>query len=296
MTSLITDPDLDLLLSSADVEDLAVLIDHITDKGDGRISLSAATCKVLVDARKAGQMDDACRALIAEELQRFGGNSVVNLFRGGAGISYREILRDVAGHVSASTSPKSDCVQLESAIVATMMDQAFAKMTEQERADLFAEFGAKYPPGAGPAAMAILLVAIRASGFGTFKLAAIVANAVARAMLGRGLALGATAGVMRGVGAFAGPIGWAVTAVWTVFDLASPAYRVTLPCVIQLAYMRQKTLFFSCPRCHAPTDGTKKFCGECGAPLTLQLTYENTSSNANTRAVGDSSSAEDESN
>lgn len=288
MTSLIADHDLALLLSSADVEDLTVLIDHITDKGEGRISLSAATCKVLVDAKKAGQIDDACRALIAEELQRFGGNSVVNLFRGGAGVSYREILRDVAGHVSATTSSKSDCVQLESAIVATMMDQAFAKMTEQEREDLFAEFGAKYTPGAGPAAMAVLLVAIRASGFGTFKLAAIVANAVARAILGRGLAFGATAGVMRGIGAFAGPIGWAVTAVWTVFDLASPAYRVTLPCVIQLAYIRQKALLLSCPRCHAHTDGTKKFCGECGNPLTLQLTDENSGSNANTPAEGDS--------
>lgn len=294
MTSLITDPDLALLLDSADVEDLTVLIDHITDKGEGRISLSAATCRILVDAQAAGQIDGVCRALIAEELQRFGGNSVVNLFRGGAGVSYREILRDVAGHVSANTSPKSDCVQFESAIVGTMMDQAFAKMTEQEREDLFAEFGAKYTRGAGPAAMAALQVAIRASGFGAFKLAAIVANAVARAILGRGLAFGATAGLMRGISTFAGPIGWAVTAVWTVFDLASPAYRVTLPCVIQLAYMRQKALLLSCPRCHAPTDVTKKFCSECGGPLKLYLTYETSRSNSKTDAAGDSANPQKE--
>jgi uncharacterized protein YaaW (UPF0174 family) len=290
MPSLITDPDLALLLDSADVEDLTVLIDHITDKGEGRISLLSASYRALRDAKAAGQIDGACRALIAEELQRFGGNSVANLLRGGAGISYREILRDVASHVSAKTSPKSDCVQFESAIVDTMMDQAFAKMTEQEREDLFSQFGAKYTSGAGPAAMAALQVAIRASGFGAFKLAAIVANAVARAILGRGLAFGATAGLMRGIGAFAGPIGWAVTAVWTVFDLASPAYRVTLPCVIQLAYIRQKALLLSCPRCHAPTDITKNFCGECGSPLRLQITYENAGSDASTSAASDSAS------
>ncbi|WP_409012598.1 hypothetical protein [Bacteroides xylanisolvens] len=36
-----------------------------------------------------------------------------------------------------------------------------------------------------------------------------------------------------------GPIGWILTAVWTLIDIAGPAYRVTIPAVIQIAYIRQ---------------------------------------------------------
>lgn len=271
MTTLITDPDLAQVLSNGDVDDLGVLIDHITDKGDGRISLASETCKILVDAKTAGRIDAPTRALIAEELQRFGGNSLFNLMRGGAGVPYREILCDVASHVKAKHNAKSDCVQIEIAILEAVLQQSLERMSEQEKADLFAEFDSIYKPGAGPALMAALQAAIRASGFGAYKLAAVVANAVAKAILGRGLAFGATAGLMRGISVFAGPIGWAITAIWTVFDLGSPAYRVTVPCVIQIAYMRQKAAFRSCPNCFAPTEVGKRFCGECGSPLSMLL-------------------------
>ncbi|WP_066261537.1 ubiquinol-cytochrome C chaperone family protein [Hydrogenophaga flava] len=272
MTSLISDPNLAKLLGTADVDDLAVLIDHITDKGDGRISLSSDTCKRLTEAKSTGQISEATRALIAEELQRFGGNSLFNLMRAGSGVSYREILCDVASHVKADFKPKNDCAQIEIAILEAVLTQSVAKMSDQEKADLFAEFGCIYKPGAGPAVMAALQAAIKASGFGAFKLAAVVANAVAKAILGRGLAFGATAGMMRGISVFTGPIGWAITAIWTAFDLSSPAYRVTVPCVIQIAYMRQKSAYRSCPTCGTPAEAGKKFCGECGSPLALLLT------------------------
>ena len=271
MTSLISDPNLAKVLSTADVDDLAVLVDHITDRGEGRISLSSDTCKTLMDAKYAGRIDKATRALIAEELQRFGGNSLFNLMRGGAGVPYLEILCDVASHVKARHNPTSDCAQIEIAILEAVLEQSLGKMSEQEKSNLFAEFGSTYKPSAGPALMAALQAAINASGFGAYKLAAVVANAVAKAILGRGLAFGATAGLMRGISVFTGPIGWAITAIWTVFDLGSPAYRVTVPCVIQIAYMRQKAAYRSCPTCRAPAEAGKKFCGECGSPLALLL-------------------------
>lgn len=271
MNSLIADPDLDLL-DSADVDDLIVLIDHITDKGECRISLSSDTCKTLTDAKAARSIPPGTRALIAEELRRFGGNSFINLLRGGAGVPYKEIVCDVASHLKTDFRPAQSCGEIEIAAVNAVLAQSFSKMSEQEKADLFAEFGGTYAPGAGPAVMAALQAAIKASGFGAFKLAAVVANAVAKAILGRGLAFGATAGLMRGISVFAGPIGWAITAIWTAFDLGSPAYRVTVPCVIQIAYMRQKAAYRSCPTCKAPAEAGKKFCGECGSPLALLLT------------------------
>ena len=36
-----------------------------------------------------------------------------------------------------------------------------------------------------------------------------------------------------------GPIGWSITAAWTLFDIAGTAYRVTIPAVIEVAYLRK---------------------------------------------------------
>ena len=47
-----------------------------------------------------------------------------------------------------------------------------------------------------------------------------------------------------------GPIGWAITSIWTIIDIAGPAYRVTIPACIQIAYMRNKYIYCS--------DNTKK--------------------------------------
>jgi len=82
--------------------------------------------------------------------------------------------------------------------------------------------------------------------------------------------LGASSTTMRSVGTLAGPLGWAVTAIWTVFDLASPAYRVTVPSVIQIAYMRHKATELNqiCSQCHAPLAAGAKFCSDCGQPVT----------------------------
>ncbi|MFC2611353.1 MAG: hypothetical protein ACFNYA_07650, partial [Capnocytophaga granulosa] len=84
------------------------------------------------------------------------------------------------------------------------------------------------------------LALLRVGGFGTYKMAVIVANAVARSLLGRGLSFAGNATLTRTLGVALGPIGWIVTGLWTLLDIASPAYRVTIPCVIQVAYMRLK--------------------------------------------------------
>jgi len=37
---------------------------------------------------------------------------------------------------------------------------------------------------------------------------------------------------------FTGPVGWVLTGIWTAFDIAGAAYRVTIPCTITIAYLR----------------------------------------------------------
>ena len=76
----------------------------------------------------------------------------------------------------------------------------------------------------------------------SYQVAMIVANAVAKALLGRGLALAANAGLARMIGIFAGPVGIAITALLTIPAISGPAFRVTLPAVVQIAAMRQQLL------------------------------------------------------
>ena len=66
---LITDSDMTALLTDATADDLGILADYITDKGEGRISLSSEVCKTLHQARTSGKFSPVARAYIAEELQ-----------------------------------------------------------------------------------------------------------------------------------------------------------------------------------------------------------------------------------
>lgn len=265
-----TNSDLNTLLLNSDAEDIHILIDHITDKGEGRISLSSDACAQLVRAKKFNKVSPDDVALLVTEIRAFGGNTVFNLFRGGNGVPYKEILCDVADHLKVNYNSKNDCATIEMAVLLKVLEQSIEKMTAQEREELFESLGGSFT-GTGPLMMASLQAAIRVSGFAAYKLAAVVAQATAKAILGRGLAFTTTAPLMRGISAFAGPIGWAVTGIWTAFDMASPAYRVTVPCVVQIAYMRQKQLSenaeMRCPKCNVPVTKGTKFCGECGNRL-----------------------------
>jgi uncharacterized protein YaaW (UPF0174 family) len=260
----VTDRDLEDLIQSADNEDLSILADFITDQGKGRVALDGAVCKTLSEASKNKTFTQSERSLLAEELRLFGGNAIANLLRGGRGVQYREILCDVADHLKVNYNAKAGVEEIEIGIMTKVLEKSLEDMSEEDKKKLFDELGFTYSGGAGPVTSAALLAAARASGFGVFKLTVIVANAIAKAILGRGIPVVVMAPWLRGLSILIGPVGWALTALWTVFDLAAPAYRVTIPCVVQLAYMRQKAAVKTCKKCNAPMALDAKFCGECG--------------------------------
>lgn len=260
----VTDRDLEDLIQSADGEDLSILADFITDQGKGRISLDSAVCKTLSEASKIKVFNQSQRSLLAEELRLFGGNAIANMLRGGRGVQYREILCDVADHLKVNYNAKADVGEIEIGVMTKVLEKSLEDMSEEDKKKLFDELGVSYSAGAGSMSAAALIVAARASGFGIYKLTVIVANAIAKALLGRGIPVVVMAPWLRGISILTGPVGWALTALWTAFDPAAPAYRVTVPCVVQLAYMRQKAAVKTCKKCDAPMARDAKFCGECG--------------------------------
>lgn len=70
-------------------------------------------------------------------------------------------------------------------------------------------------------------------GFATYKVSLIVANQVARVLLGRGLSLAANVLVTRFVGFLLGPVGWLLLA-WGINDLLGTNYKVVIPSTIYI--------------------------------------------------------------
>lgn len=270
--SLISDPDLNQVLTDASPDDLGVLADYITDKGKGRISLSEEVCKRLHGARQRNVFPPIDRALIAEELAKYGGNSVMNLLRGGAGVAYAELVCDVASHLGAEIKKGMATEKVELAILAKLMLESINTMTTAQRKEVLEELG-QGNVNTNEIGLAAFTSAVLASEILAARLAFSVGQAASAALLGRVAAAGATTAAGRGFGALLGPVGWAVTGLWTIYDMSSPAYRVTVPCVIQLGYMRnkQKAQSPNCVRCNAPLAAGARFCSQCGTPVERKL-------------------------
>lgn len=281
---LITSTSLTPVLGAADADDLSVLVDYITDSGDGRLTLATSVCSQLAAAKATKNYPAAIRTTITDEILAFGGNTVGNMVRGLRAtvpfgtvldkvlpdmqekVSYAEVVRDVASHLKVDVRKDANVVDLETAILMKIMRESFAKMSADERRQVIDEIGGGEMIW-GPGAATATLVVGRLSGFATYKLATIVANSAARALIGRGLSFVATGGAMRALSVALGPIGWAITGLWTLADLSAPAYRVTVPCVLQVAYIRQKLIIqathVTCD-CGAVIPHMSKFCPECG--------------------------------
>lgn len=256
------DEDLTPVLALASDEDLGTLVDYIC-----KAKLSEALTTNALYKEHAPKHSEYVEQ-IEQEIRTFGGNSFINLFRG-TGPSYFEIVKDVADKLDANYNKLSTIDEVETAISMRIMSHAWEKMTDEERREFLLEMGIGTGIGSIPKALPVIALqaAIKASGFFMYKFALIIANAVARAILGRGLTLATNAAISRSIGVFAGPIGLIITGIWTLLDLAGPAYRVTIPCVVHIAMLRQQYSLLHCPSCSTPYTEGAKFCQNCGEKL-----------------------------
>jgi uncharacterized protein YaaW (UPF0174 family) len=224
-------------LQYADTELLEVLVKHLMFDKDGkkRNTESLSGNKAFIDAK--GDYRKAWQS-VAAELQHYGGDTLVNLVRR-TGVTYREILVDVCKRIKVKTNFNAATIEIEKAMFAKLIETSWDDMTDEQKSELTKALKVD-PKLAGPAAMTAIITAIKLGGFASYQVALIVANSIARMIMGKGLQLAANAGIARAIGIFAGPIGWAITGLTTVPAITGPAFRVTLPAVIQIAAMRQQ--------------------------------------------------------
>lgn len=226
------DTDLDFL-SQCDNELLGVLVEILTEnKGEERFTETLT----LSNGYKTYHPDHVKYWRdIAESYQRFGGNTFVNMVRGG-GVLYREILCDVCDKLDVNYNSSASIEFIEINLLSKILTDSLAKMTSEQLKEISNDLGLKNVTSFTPQAVTI---AMQLSGFMVYKTAVIVANMIAKAILGHGLSLATNAALTRTIGIFLGPIGWVITGLWTTLDIAGPAYRVTIPATIQIACMRQ---------------------------------------------------------
>ena len=226
-------------LKDCTTEDLDVLVSILT-KDKGGIARITEELTLSDKFKKFSPDHKQYWDLIAAEIQCYGANSLATMLRGGEGVLYKEVLTDACDKMKVNYNAAASVEIIEMNLLMKILTDSMEKMTTEELRNIVEDMELKVTDFSKVAVVAALQSVIGFSGFAAYKVAAIVAHAVAKAVVGRGLAFAAGAGLMRTMGIFAGPIGWVLTGLWTMFDVAGPAYRITMPCVVQVAFLRAK--------------------------------------------------------
>jgi len=236
------DSDLEFLknVKSKDLEQLVYILIYDPNDGNKRISEELSEKEKYIQYRPD---HNKYWREIAEELQKYGGNTIANFMRG-TGVLYKEILMDVCDELKVNYNKNSSTEMIENNLLMKILDKALEEMTEEERKELLNSIGLENTTNFSKEALVGIFQAIfRAGGFKSYQLTVIVANAILKALIGRGLSFAGNATLTRTMAILTGPIGWAITALWTAIDIAGPAYRVTIPAVIEISVLRKKYLY-----------------------------------------------------
>ncbi|WP_438320260.1 DUF3944 domain-containing protein (plasmid) [Edwardsiella tarda] len=176
---------------------------------------------------------------IAAEIQCFGANTFATIFRGGRGVLYKEVLCDVCDKMKVNFNKDSSTEVIERNLLMKIITDALDSMSPEDIRALGTDLGIKNTSVLTSQTLTAGFQAIfKAGGFKSYQLTAIIVNAVMKTLIGRGLTLAANNTLMRVMSVLTGPIGWAITGLWTAIDIGSTAYRVTIPAVIQVAFLR----------------------------------------------------------
>lgn len=236
------DTDLEFLgqIESRDLNDLVYCLTHDND-GTTRLTEELTTNELYKrhypDHEKYWQ-------LIAAEIQCFGANTFMTVFRGGKGVEYKEVLMDVCDKMKVNYNKNTSVEKIEGNLLMKILEDALEKMSPEDLKELAEATGVKNTNGITAETMVGVFQAVfRLGGFKSYQLTLVVVNAISRALIGRGLTFAGNAALTRTMAILTGPIGWAITGVWTAIDVAGAAYRVTIPAVIQVSALRQKHLY-----------------------------------------------------
>lgn len=217
-------------------DDLKVLADYLTTDKDGKQRLSAdlprsKAYKVCFPDKLNVIWDD-----IVNEFQMYGGNTVANIFRG-YGVPYRDILEGACKVMKVDFDEDETIELIEEALLNNCMDNSIKNMNAEQLKTLAEMMNIATDGHTKEAMIAALQIAVHGGDFTSYINAVMVANAVCKSLLGKGLGISGNSILTKYMSIFEGPVGQALS----VIDTVAPAYRITIPCCVQIAYMRIKS-------------------------------------------------------
>lgn len=116
------------LLERASNDDLEPLVEYILKANTESLSKQ-------VDFKRSHPEHRRYASSILDELRLFGGNSFVNLWRK-SGPSYTEVVRDVASKLKVKGAGSMELIELEEAMVQSILRQALEKSSGEDRREL----------------------------------------------------------------------------------------------------------------------------------------------------------------
>ena len=179
---------------------------------------------------------------LADEIRLDGSNTIASLFRGIEGVAYLEVARDVADKMDVEWKENQKEEAIEQAILGKLISEFLEHATQEEREQvnqILEEVGEKYNnlskdlllAGLSAGSLALLIKQVGRK---------VVANVIERIVAWIAARQVAKEGAKRiaQIAGLAIPLLNAAMIAWTVIDIAGPAFRKTVPTVIEIALLR----------------------------------------------------------
>lgn len=234
------DPDLNLLGQCSN-EELQLLVSILTTDprdGDNRWTESLTSTP---EYRLLAPEHRRYWQLIAAELQRYGANTLVSLIRLGQGVTYREILGDVCDKLDVNFNLKSTTETIELCLLMKVLEKSLDLMTPEELATFSRNMQLDLTNPIPQLILMAVQAAIRTSSLAALELATVLSASVITS-LGGVATWGTVVVASRALSVISGPVAIALSSAWMISDIAGPAYRVTIPACIIVAWLRQQRL------------------------------------------------------
>lgn len=249
-----SDPDLEFLgeMKSSELDDLVHCLTCDTDgklRRTEELTNSGPYKEYAPDHHRYWQ-------LIAAELQRFGANTFTTFFvRWGEGILYREVLTDVCDRLEVSYQNDAPVANIERDLLTKVVGDMLWSIPPEKRNDLSRLLKVKDFAAKDRASLAREVSAFfRSSGSASYVFTLAILNGVTKGVGGKALAR--IAPLLAGrLAALVVPATWIFGAVWTAYDIAGTAFRVTVPATILVAALRLKKASNDPPSVPEPNPG-----------------------------------------
>lgn len=225
-------------LATCENEDLRTLCDILTYNNKGEIRLSEQLTNSDAYINYYPDRMNLMTNELAEELRKFGSNTVKTICRKGEADSYETIVRRVCKRMKINVGSDNNTQEMERELLISICEHTTEKLSNEELRSFADKVGIPHKRLNRQMLVYAVMVAIRRNTYLMTEMVYYVSLRIANMLLGRWITVMGMSTVGRYLGMAAGPIGWAALAGWTISDIASPAYRVMIPAVIMVASMR----------------------------------------------------------